>query len=91
MICSKFYGGLHIINNSDSTSLGIVNGLVFEMQENTASITADIRASTTGTVLHDYATNLEFALVAAEARLNFLLSTKTESPKMKNYICFMQK
>ena len=89
-ICSKFYGGLHVMNDSDDDCLVIVNGLVFEMVSGEVSVTTDIRKLLSGAVLRKYATDLEFAVVAAEARLNFLLSSSMENSQGKDCIALMQ-
>ena len=90
LICSKFYGGLHVTNDSDDDSLVIVNGLLFEIFSGEVSITTDIRTLLPGAVLRKYTTDLEFALVAAEARLNFLLSSSTENSQGSDWITMMQ-
>ena len=61
-------------NSDGSQSLVIMNGLVFEVVSGKVAVTTDIRTSPSPEILTNHLTDLQFSLVAAEARLNFLLS-----------------
>lgn len=76
--CGEFYGGLHLTNRSDDKSVVVMDGLVFEMIDGKATVSSDLRAAPPGDVSREHSTDLQFALVAAEARLNFLLTCSSE-------------
>ena len=79
MFCGEFYGGLLVENSDGSQSLVIMNGLVFEVVSGKVSVTTDIRTSPSSGILTNHLTDLQFSLVAAEARLNFLVSTSAKT------------
>ena len=79
MFCGEFYGGLLVKSIDGSLSLVIVNGLVFEVIAGKVIVTADVRISPSSKILNEHLTDLQFSLVAAEARLNFILSTSKKS------------
>ena len=72
--CGEFFGGIRFINFDESESLVVVNGLVYAIIDGKVKITSDLRVSPSPDFLSQHLTDLQFSLVAAEARLNFLLS-----------------
>ena len=76
-------------DTNGSQSLVIMNGLVFEVVNGTVTITTDVRTSPPSSILNEHLTDLQFSLVAAEARLNFLLSSNSNGNNNVN-ISLMQ-
>lgn len=82
MCCSQFYGGLRLTNSDGSKSLVVMNGIVFEADtEGIVSVTSDLRASPSKEILNKHFTNVQFSLIAAEARINFLLSRESSAQR----------
>ena len=89
LYCGEFYGGLRVTDTNGSQSLVIMNGLVFEVVNGTVTIATDIRRSPPSSILNEHLTDLQFSLFAAEARLNFLLSSNSNGNNNVN-ISLMQ-
>ena len=89
LYCGEFYGGLRVTDTNGSQSLVIMNGLVFEVVNGTVTVTTDVRTSPPSSILNEHLTDLQFCLVAAEARLNFLLSSNSNGNNNVN-ISLMQ-
>ncbi|XP_038064052.1 uncharacterized protein LOC119734556 [Patiria miniata] len=70
----EFYGGLQISSSSDTKGFLIMNGLIFKEVKGQVSVVRDVRETLNVAILTERLTDIQFALVAAEARLNFLLS-----------------
>ena len=89
LYCGEFYGGLRVTDTNGSQSLVIMNGLVFEVVNGKVTVTTDVRTSPPPSILNEHLTDLQFCLVAAEARLNFLLSSNSNGNNNVN-ISLMQ-
>ena len=88
----EFYGGLLVTTADAQNSLVIMNGLVFEVTNGKVAVTSDIRIAQSTSIFNSHLTNFEFSLVAAEARINFLLSRLTGSTdSTRNGILLMQR
>lgn len=80
LICNKFYGSLVISTGQSDKALVVANGLVFEIINGGIALTADIRlpfVSSNGEI-QKHITDLQFSLVAAEARLHYLLAVNRD-------------
>jgi hypothetical protein len=82
--CGEFYGALRFINSKANQSLVVVSGLVFELVNGEVTIAKDLRVSPSKVLLSQHLTDLQFSLVASEARLNFLLSKFVDSDVSEN-------
>ena len=95
LYCGEFYGGLCVINADGNQSFVIMNGLVFESKNSEVTVSTDIRSSPPTSVLKDHLTDLQFSLVAAEARLNFLVSSNSTTSNsvslslMRSYLLWL--
>lgn len=74
--CGEFYGALRVINSDDSKSFVVMNGIVFEVVEDEI-VVADFRVLPSKELLNEQLPNFQVSLMAAEARLKFLLSNGT--------------
>uniref|UniRef100_UPI00358F5283 uncharacterized protein n=1 Tax=Myxine glutinosa TaxID=7769 RepID=UPI00358F5283 len=75
LFCGEFYGGLQISScEGDGDRCVIMNGLMFQESNGKVSVVRDVRESPTMIVIAEHLTDIQFALIAAEARLNFLLA-----------------
>ena len=81
MCCGQFYGGLRLTNSDESKSLVVMNGIVFEADKGKVSVTSDLRSSPPKEVLNQHLTDVQFSLIAAEARVNFLLSRESSDER----------
>ena len=77
VFCGEFYGGLRISNADGSIIYVIMNGLMFEVNKRKVEVVRDVRESPSMQVLTERLNDIQLALVAAEARLNFLLGSTT--------------
>lgn len=80
IVCSKFYGGLLITTGQCSKALVVANGLVFEIINGGIVLTADVRLSyvSSNETIQKHITDMQFSLIAAEARLNYLHAIKRD-------------
>lgn len=80
ILCGKFYGALLIATGERSKALVIANGLVFENINGCIALTADVRLSSifSSSIVQKHVTDMQFSLVAAEARLNYLIARKRD-------------
>ena len=81
LTAGEFYGGFLVTNADTHSSLVFMNGLVFEVTNGKVAVTSDIRIAQSTSIFDSRLTNFEFSLVAAEARINFLLSGVNGSTK----------
>ena len=86
LYCGEFYGGLRVANTNGSQSLVIMNGLVFEVINGKVTVTTDVRTTPPSSILNEHLTDFQFSLVAAEARLNFLLSSNSNGNNNANIL-----
>ena len=80
IVCNKFYGGLLITTGQCSKALVVANGLVFEIINGGIALTADVQLSSVSSndTVQKHITSMQFSLIAAEARLNYLLAIKRD-------------
>ena len=81
LFCGEFYGSLRISNSTNSKSCVIMNGLMLQESDGHVVVVRDVRVSPSLEVLTERLTDMQFALVAAEARLNYLLVNPTGQEK----------
>ncbi len=93
LFCGEFYGGLQISNSDASKTCVIMNGLMFEANHGEVEVVCDVRASPSTQVLTERITDIQLALVAAEARLNFLLGNAKDQKQsislMKRFLLWL--
>ncbi|XP_028412342.1 uncharacterized protein LOC114535155 [Dendronephthya gigantea] len=93
LFCGEFYGGLRISNSDDSKSCVVMNGLMMKYNDRKVTIIRDVRESPSSKIVMERLTDIQFSLVVAEARLNFLLANSTNHDKsielMKRFLVWL--
>ncbi|XP_038061127.1 uncharacterized protein LOC119731911 [Patiria miniata] len=89
----EFYGGLRVSCVTSGQFFVIMNGLIFEYAKGKVSIPGDVRVSPSQEVALERVVDLQFGLVAAEARLNFLFAEYSKDDPsmelMKRYLYWL--